>query len=51
MVKFIDLSHSIEDGMITYPGIPGPKIQEHLSREDHFSDWKNRNGRQHRHLY
>ena len=34
MVKFIDLSHSIEDGMITYPGIPGPKIQEHLSRED-----------------
>jgi len=34
MVKFIDLSHSIEDSMTTYPGLPGPKIQEHLSRED-----------------
>jgi arylformamidase len=30
----IDLSHTIEDGMITYPGLPGPVIGEHLSRED-----------------
>ncbi len=60
MVKFIDLSHTIKDGMITYTGLPGPKIKEHLSREDskaalrrrdYFSDWKNRNGRQYRHLY
>jgi kynurenine formamidase len=30
----IDLSHMIEDGMITYTGLPGPKISDHLSRED-----------------
>ena len=34
MPKFIDLSHVIQDGMITYQGLPGPKICDHLSRED-----------------
>ena len=33
MVKFIELSHTIEDGMITYSGLPGPRISDHLSRE------------------
>ena len=33
MVKIVDLSHPIEDGMITYTGLPGPKISDHLSRE------------------
>lgn len=33
MTKFIELSHVIEDGMQTYPGLPGPKISDHLSRE------------------
>ena len=33
MPKFIDLSHVIQDGMITYQGLPGPKICDHLSRE------------------
>jgi kynurenine formamidase len=33
MTKFIELSHVIEDGMLTYPGLPGPKISDHLSRE------------------
>ena len=33
MTKLIDLSHIIEDGMVTYPGLPGPVISEHLSRE------------------
>jgi kynurenine formamidase len=33
MTKIIDLSHPIEDGMITYTGLPGPKITDHLSRE------------------
>ena len=33
MVKIVDLSHPIEDGMITYTGLPGPKITDHLSRE------------------
>jgi arylformamidase len=30
---FIDLSHTIEDGMETYPGLPGPLICDFLSRE------------------
>lgn len=29
----IDLSHVIEDGMITYPGLPAPVICDFLSRE------------------
>ena len=29
----IDLSHTIEHGMITYPGLPGPLICDFLSRE------------------
>jgi len=31
--RFIDLSHTIEDGMITYKGLPAPLICDHLSRE------------------
>ena len=30
----VDLSHTITDGMITYPGLPAPKIGDHLTRED-----------------
>jgi arylformamidase len=29
----IDLSHTIEDGMVTYPGLPAPVICDFLSRE------------------
>ena len=32
--RFIDVSHSIEHGMTTYAGIPGPIISDYLSRED-----------------
>jgi len=32
-MKLIDLSHTIEDGMITYKGLPAPLICDHLSRE------------------
>ena len=32
MPKFFELSHVIQDGMITYEGLPGPKIRDHLSR-------------------
>jgi kynurenine formamidase len=32
--KFIDLSHTIEDGMITYKGLPAPLICDYLSREN-----------------
>jgi arylformamidase len=28
----IDLSHPIEHGMVTYPGLPAPVIADHLSR-------------------
>ena len=34
MAKLIGLSHVIEDGMVTYTGLPGPVISDHLSRED-----------------
>lgn len=29
----IELSHVIRDGVITYPGMPGPRISDHLTRE------------------
>jgi len=28
----IDLSHVVSHGMVTYPGLPGPVIGDHLSR-------------------
>jgi kynurenine formamidase len=31
--RMIDLSHTIEDGMITYKGLPAPIICDYLSRE------------------
>jgi kynurenine formamidase len=31
-VRFIDLSHTISNGLETYPGLPGPIISDHLSR-------------------
>src|SRR6476646_5863545 len=31
--RLVDLSHSIEHGMTTYPGLPGPIICDYLSRE------------------
>lgn len=30
----VDLSHPISDGMVTYPGIPGPRLGVHLSFDD-----------------
>ncbi len=30
---FVELSHPIRDGMVTYPGLPGPVIGTNLSRE------------------
>jgi kynurenine formamidase len=32
MTRFIDLSHTIDNGMITYEGLPGPAISDFLSR-------------------
>jgi arylformamidase len=32
--RFVDLSHAVEHGMITYRGLPAPVISDHLSRAD-----------------
>ncbi len=32
--NYIDLSHTIEDGLVTYKGLPAPVICDYLSRED-----------------
>lgn len=34
MKRLIDLSHTIEHGMITYKGLPAPIVCDYLSRED-----------------
>jgi kynurenine formamidase len=33
MMRIVDLSHSIEHGMVTYPGLPPPEIDDYLTRE------------------
>lgn len=33
-MRHVDLSHTIEDGMVTYKGLPAPKISDFLSRAD-----------------
>ena len=32
MLRFVDLSHTIHDGLVTYPGLPAPKVSEYLDR-------------------
>ncbi len=34
MSELIDLSHVVETGMVTYPGLPGPVISSFMTRED-----------------
>src|ERR1700731_1873208 len=41
MARLIDVSHAVEDGLITYPGLPGPIVCDFLSREasrSHYAD-------------
>jgi kynurenine formamidase len=33
MKKFVELNHTLEDGMMTYPGLPRPKIGAFLDHE------------------
>ena len=33
MARLVDLSHTVSDGMTTYPGLPGPELSDHLSRQ------------------
>lgn len=37
--RVIDLSHTVDAGMTTYPGLPGPIIGDHLSRADSRSHY------------
>jgi arylformamidase len=32
-MRWVELSHVISAGMVTYPGLPGPEITPHLTRE------------------
>jgi kynurenine formamidase len=31
--RLVDLSHAVGHGTVTYPGLPGPEITDHLTRE------------------
>lgn len=33
-LEIVDLSHDVEHGMITYPGLPAPVISDYMSREE-----------------
>ena len=33
-MRLVDLSHTISDGLVTYPGLPAPVITDHLTFED-----------------
>jgi kynurenine formamidase len=33
MSRFVELSHVISAGMVTYPGLPGPEVTPYLTRE------------------
>ena len=37
--RTIDLSHEVEDGMITYKGLPAPMVCDYLSREESRSHY------------
>src|SRR5689334_22803461 len=39
--SFVDLSHTVEAGMITYKGLPAPVICDYLSREASRSSYTN----------
>lgn len=41
MAKLLDLSHDVEDGMVTYKGLPAPLVCDFLSREasrEHYAE-------------
>jgi arylformamidase len=33
-IRYVDLSHPIIDGMVTYPGLPAPRIYDHITRDE-----------------
>ncbi|MDA0567881.1 cyclase family protein [Streptomonospora sp. S1-112] len=34
MTRLVDVSHQITSGMVTYPGLPGPQIDDHMTFEE-----------------
>lgn len=34
MARLVDVSHIVEDGLVTYPGLPAPIVCDYLSRAD-----------------
>ncbi|HEV8407699.1 MAG TPA: cyclase family protein [Sphingomicrobium sp.] len=40
MTRIVDLSHVIEDGMTTYPGLPPPHICDFWTREDSAANYE-----------
>jgi kynurenine formamidase len=32
--RFVDVSHAVEDGLITYKGLPAPVLSDYLTREE-----------------
>ena len=32
--RLVDVSHAIASGMVTYPGLPAPKVSDYLGREE-----------------
>jgi kynurenine formamidase len=38
-MRFVDLSHVIEHGMITYPGLPAPQIGTHLAFDESHGNY------------
>jgi arylformamidase len=39
MARLIDVSHQIVAGMTTYPGLPAPVVEDHLSFEESREDY------------
>jgi len=39
-VKLIDLSHTVEHGMVTYRGLPGPVISDYWTRDDSMAHYE-----------
>ena len=37
--RLIELSHTLRHGMVTYPGLPGPEISDHMTREESRSHY------------
>src|ERR1700712_1783145 len=36
-MRMVDLSHTVSDGLVTYPGMPAPVISDHMSFNDSHS--------------